>query len=131
MKNELYTMNQYGKITIDIKTFMDEKRINRNMLARAINARFEVIDKWYGGHVEKIDADVLALLCTGVYPGGYYSIHGIRLTLLIPKRFSIPGELCIIGTVLHFHAPDCMSLHCCGDREKIYERKGFTHIRIY
>ena len=60
MKNELYTMNQYGKITIDIKTFMDEKSINRNMLARAINARFEVIDKWYGGHVEKIDADVLA-----------------------------------------------------------------------
>ena len=33
MKNELYTMNQYGKITIDIKTFMDEKSINRNMLA--------------------------------------------------------------------------------------------------
>ena len=56
-------MNQYGKITIDIKTFMDEKSINRNMLARAINARFEVIDKWYGGHVEKIDADVLARIC--------------------------------------------------------------------
>ena len=63
MKNELYTMNQYGKITIDIKTVMDEKSINRNMLARAINARFEVIDKWYGGHVEKIDADVLARIC--------------------------------------------------------------------
>ena len=56
-------MNQYGKITIDIKPFMDEKSINRNMLARAINARFEVIDKWYGGHVEKIDADVLARIC--------------------------------------------------------------------
>lgn len=56
-------MNQYGKITIDIKTFMDEKSINRNMLARAINARFEVIDKWYGGHVEKINADVLARIC--------------------------------------------------------------------
>lgn len=56
-------MNQYGKITIDIKTFMDEKGINRNMLARAINARFEVVDKWYNGHVEKIDADVLARIC--------------------------------------------------------------------
>lgn len=63
MKNELFTMNQYGKITIDIKTFMDEKGINRNMLARAINARFEVVDKWYNGHVEKIDADVLARIC--------------------------------------------------------------------
>lgn len=60
MKNNLYTMNQYGKITIDIKTYMDEKSINRNMLARAINARFEVVDKWYNGRVEKIDADILA-----------------------------------------------------------------------
>lgn len=63
MKNELFTINQYGKITIDIKTIMDKKYINRNMLARAINARFEVIDKWYNGHVEKIDADVLARIC--------------------------------------------------------------------
>ncbi|MCM1123099.1 MAG: helix-turn-helix transcriptional regulator [Eubacterium sp.] len=37
---------------------MDEKGINRNMLARAINTRFEVIDKWYNGRVEKIDADI-------------------------------------------------------------------------
>lgn len=63
MNNKLFTMNQYGKITIDIKTIMDEKYINRNMLARAINARFEVIDKWYNGHVEKIDADILARIC--------------------------------------------------------------------
>lgn len=63
MKNELFTMNEYGKIVIDIKTLMDKKNINRNMLARAINARFKVIDKWYHGHVEKIDADVLARIC--------------------------------------------------------------------
>ena len=56
-------MNQYGKVSIDIKTLMDEKGISRNMLARAINTRFEVIDKWYNGHVEKIDADVLARIC--------------------------------------------------------------------
>ena len=42
---------------------MDKKNISRNALARAINARFEVIDKWYNGHVEKIDADVLARIC--------------------------------------------------------------------
>lgn len=63
MKNELFTINQYGKIIIDIKSIMDEKHISRNMLARSINARFEVIDKWYNGHVEKIDADVLARIC--------------------------------------------------------------------
>lgn len=63
MKNELFTINQYGKIIIDIKTIMDKKRINRNQLARAINARFEVINKWYNGHVEKIDTDILARIC--------------------------------------------------------------------
>lgn len=63
MKNEIYTINQYGKIIIDIKTIMDEREISRNTLARAINARFEVVDKWYKGSVEKIDADVLARIC--------------------------------------------------------------------
>ena len=37
--------------------------MTRNALARAINARFEVIDKWYNGNVEKIDSDVLARIC--------------------------------------------------------------------
>ena len=42
---------------------MDDKNITRNALARAINTRFEVIDKWYNGHVEKIDSDILARIC--------------------------------------------------------------------
>lgn len=63
MKKEIYTLNQYGSIEIEIKKLMDEKSISRNALARAINTRFEVIDKWYNGHVEKIDADILARIC--------------------------------------------------------------------
>ena len=42
---------------------MDDRGITRNALARAINARFEVVDRWYEGHVEKIDTDVLARIC--------------------------------------------------------------------
>ncbi len=63
MKKEIYTLNQYGSIEIEIKKLMDEKSISRNALARAINTRFEVIDKWYNGHIEKIDADILARIC--------------------------------------------------------------------
>ena len=63
MKKEIYTLNQYGSIEINLREIMDKKNITRNALARAINARFEVIDKWYNGHVEKIDADVLARIC--------------------------------------------------------------------
>lgn len=63
MKKEIYTINNYGAVKINIKTLMDTRCMTRNALAKAINTRFEVIDKWYHGHVEKIDADVLARIC--------------------------------------------------------------------
>ena len=56
-------MHQYGHVEIHLKEHMDKQQITRNALARAVNTRFEVIDKWYNGHVEKIDADVLARIC--------------------------------------------------------------------
>lgn len=63
MENNLYTIKNYGQIEIHIKEYMDKENITRNALARAINTRFEVIDKWYNGHVEKIDSDILARIC--------------------------------------------------------------------
>ena len=63
MDNRVVSIREYGKISITLKAVMDERRITRNALARAINARFEVIDKWYNGHIEKIDTDVLARIC--------------------------------------------------------------------
>ena len=63
MKKEIYTINNYGTIKINLKSLMDERGMTRNALAKAINTRFEVIDKWYHGHVEKIDTDVLARIC--------------------------------------------------------------------
>lgn len=63
MKKEVFTMNQYCSIKINLKKYMDSENITRNALAKAINTRFEVIDKWYNGYVEKIDADILARIC--------------------------------------------------------------------
>lgn len=63
MEKGIYTINNYGQINIQLKVIMDERNITRNALARAINTRFEVIDKWYHGHVEKIDSDILARIC--------------------------------------------------------------------
>ena len=63
MKREIYTVNDYGHIKLNLKEIMDKKNVSRNALARSINARFEVIDKWYNGQVEKIDLDVLARIC--------------------------------------------------------------------
>ncbi len=63
MKKEIFTINHYGSISVEVKSIMDSKGLSRNALARAINARFEVINKWYNGTVEKIDADILARIC--------------------------------------------------------------------
>ncbi|MCM1143812.1 MAG: helix-turn-helix transcriptional regulator [Blautia sp.] len=63
MEKELFTLNNYGHIQINLREYMDKHEISRNALARAVNTRFEVIDKWYKGNVEKIDADVLARIC--------------------------------------------------------------------
>lgn len=63
MENVLYTIKDYGHIEIHLKECMDKQGITRNALARSINARFEVINKWYNGYVERIDADILARIC--------------------------------------------------------------------
>lgn len=63
MQNELYSLNKYGHIEINIKEIMDKRSISRNALARKLGTRFEVVNKWYSGHVEKIDSDVLARIC--------------------------------------------------------------------
>ena len=42
---------------------MDSKGITRNHLAKVSNTRFEVINKWYNGQIEKMDLDILARIC--------------------------------------------------------------------
>ena len=46
-----------------LKEIMDAKGIKRHTLDRAIDTRFEVIDKWYNNKVENLDLDILARLC--------------------------------------------------------------------
>ena len=53
----------YGKIVIHLKELMDKKGFSRYQLAKLTNTRFEVVNKWYCGEVERIDADILARFC--------------------------------------------------------------------
>ena len=52
---------------ISIAKLSESKRFESgspiDLLARAINARYEVIDKWYHGRVERMDMNVLARIC--------------------------------------------------------------------
>lgn len=53
----------YGRVELRLKEVMDERGISRNQLAKLIDARFEVVGKWYKGEVEKMDLDILARIC--------------------------------------------------------------------
>ena len=63
MQNVVFSMKEYGHVEIQLKEIMEKRGLTRNALARATNTRFEVINKWYQGHVEKLDTDVLARIC--------------------------------------------------------------------
>lgn len=59
----ILSIKDYGRIVVKLKPLLEQRGMTRNALARAINTRFEVVDKWYNDQVEKIDADVLARIC--------------------------------------------------------------------
>lgn len=56
-------ISTYGKITIHLKELIEKKSITRYRLAKLADTRFEVVEKWCAGTVERIDADVLAKFC--------------------------------------------------------------------
>ena len=56
-------LNSYGKVTIHLKERMEERGITRYRLAKLADTRFEVVEKWCSGSVERIDSDVLARFC--------------------------------------------------------------------
>lgn len=57
------TIQEYGHVEIKLGEYMAKRGINRNTLSRLTGVRFEVIDKWSKGKVERMDLDVLARLC--------------------------------------------------------------------
>ena len=63
MKNTILIEKKYGSVQMNLRPYMDKLGISRNALARATNTRFEVINKWYEGRVEKVDLNVLARVC--------------------------------------------------------------------
>lgn len=61
--NSIVELKDYGKIKLHLDKLIAEKGINRNILSKRIDVRFEVISKWCSGTVARLDLDVLAKLC--------------------------------------------------------------------
>ncbi len=62
--HSLLSLKEYGVITLKLKELMALRQINRNQLARLIDVRFEVINKWYNNDLSKLDLDILARICS-------------------------------------------------------------------
>lgn len=58
--NSILQRKEYGRIHLKLKEQMERRGMTRNYLARKIDTRFEVVNKWYEDQVEKMDADILA-----------------------------------------------------------------------
>ena len=56
-------INSYGKVTVHLKELIEERKITRYRLAKLAGTRFEVVEKWCSGSVDRIDTDVLARFC--------------------------------------------------------------------
>lgn len=56
-------LSSYGNISVHLKELIEEKGITRYRLAKLADTRFEVVEKWCSGTVERIDSDVLARFC--------------------------------------------------------------------
>lgn len=56
-------IQEYGKIEIKLGEIMEQRGMRRGALSRLTGVRFEVIDKWAKGKVERMDLDVLARVC--------------------------------------------------------------------
>ena len=59
----IINLSSYGKISIHLKELLEEKGVTRYRLAKLADTRFEVVEKWCSGTVERIDSDVLARFC--------------------------------------------------------------------
>lgn len=63
MEKAILSAQSYGYVELRLAQILEQKGMNRNTLARRIGTRFEVVDRWYCGDMEKLDLDILARIC--------------------------------------------------------------------
>lgn len=56
-------IQEYGHVKLCLGEYMEKLGLNRNSLCSKTGIRFEVIDRWSKGKVERMDLDVLARIC--------------------------------------------------------------------
>ena len=61
--NNIYTINDYGKVEITLKDVLLKKNISRNKLCKMIAVSFDLVNRYYNNSVIRVDTDIIARMC--------------------------------------------------------------------
>ena len=63
MNNTVYTLNNYGKININLKEIIDKKGISRSKLSTMVAMNYDLVNRYYNNKVTRVNLDVIARFC--------------------------------------------------------------------
>lgn len=58
-----YQVDEYGSVKVKLAEMLDSRGITRNRLRTLTGVKYEVIDRYYQNHVERVDLDFIAKVC--------------------------------------------------------------------
>lgn len=58
-----YRVDEYGSVKVKLAEMLDSRGITRNRLKTLTGVKYEVIDRYYQNHVERVDLDFIAKVC--------------------------------------------------------------------
>ena len=58
-----YRVDEYGSVKVKLAELLNSHGITRNRLRTLTGVKYEVIDRYYQDHVERVDLDFIAKVC--------------------------------------------------------------------
>lgn len=58
-----YQVDEYGSVKVKLAEVLDSRGITRNRLSTLTGIKYEVVDRYYQGRIERVDLDLIAKVC--------------------------------------------------------------------
>lgn len=58
-----YQVDEYGSVKVKLAQVLDSRGITRNRLSTLTGIKYEVVDRYYQGRIERVDLDLIAKVC--------------------------------------------------------------------
>ena len=63
IKTIIELKGDYGRVDFLLREVLEQRKLNRNQVAKRINVSHKLMTKWCDGQVERMDLDILSKLC--------------------------------------------------------------------